>query len=370
MNYKHGLASAALLALAASVAAGCGGDDSGGGGSGGGDKQVSIAFEQVVTGVPFAVVQRAGAEAAAKDDGKIDLSIAGPNQIDPAAAQKQATDLLAKRPDGFAVSAFPPDLWTRTTKTIADRTDNQVVAVDIKPSGTPDQLDSSPIKTFVGVNDTQQAETVATQIVELGKLGPDTTGTVLLGQCVPGNSGPLAERTAGFKAVFESKLPKATIKTFDSKGDPTGNANAWRQQVQATPDVVAATGACDQDGSSLAKVKAQTKGDFAVGAMEDPPEVLQGIKDGTVLMASTHRRYLEGYLSVMLLADSLRSGDPMPEGFIDVGLTTITKDNVDEIIKRNSSPEETAAWYKPVLEEALADAKNPKPLADAWQSGL
>ena len=363
------LAIAVVACALFATAAGCGDDDDEARSSDSGDadasaKQVSIAFEQVLTGVPFAVVQAAGAKAAAEEDGHISLKVSGPPTVDPVTAQKQASDLLATSPDGFAVTPFPPELWLRTMKTITDRTDGQVIAVDVKPVGRPNEVAGSSIQTFVGDNDSEQAATVATQVIELGKLGPDTTGSALIGQCVPGNAGPLYERTVGFSQVIKERLPKVSIKVFDSKVDPQGNTATWRQTLQANPNPALAVGTCDQDGSSLAKV---LKGSgVPAGGLEDPPETLAGLKDGTLLVTATINRYLEGYLPIKLLADSVRGVRPLPKGWIDIGYTVVTKDNVDEIIKRNSSAAETSAWYAPKIKAALADAANPRPMEDAF----
>ena len=45
----------------------------------------------------------------------------------------------------------------------------------------------------------------------------------------------------------------------------------------------------------------------------------------------------------------------MPEGFIDVGYTMITKDNVAEIADRNASLENIKKWYAPKIEALFAD---------------
>jgi ribose transport system substrate-binding protein len=349
--------------------AACGSDDEQGQSatSGEGKEQVSIAFEQVLTGVPFAVVQAAGAKAAAKADGKVSVTVSGPPTVDPTVAQKQATDLLAKRPDGFAVTPFPPELWTRTMKTLVDGTKG-VVAVNVKPAGKAEDAAGSAITTFVGVNDTQQAATVAKKVIELAKLKPETTGTALVGQCVPGNAGPLYERTQGFNAVIEEELPGVKVKNFDSKVDPAANTNAWIDILKANPDPVLAVGTCDQDGTSLYKAKQRSGDDFPAGALEDPPETLKGIEDGSILATATINRYLEGYLPVRLLADNARGTRPLPKGWLDIGYTVVTKDNLAEIKTRNSSPAETEKWYASMVREFSGDLSSKlKPIEAAYQ---
>lgn len=365
-------ATATALALAAGGLAACGSDDDEGSASaagaaaGNGAEEVSMGMVLTLTGVKFAQDTRTGAEQAAKEHGPIDLTLNGPPSIDPVLAQKQVTDMLARRPDAMVVSPFPPEVWQRTLSTVSERVDS-ALTLNAKPVGTPEQVGSARLKTFVGINDTDLARTVMRETIAAAGLGKDTTGTVLLGQCVPGNTGVLFERIQGFRRVLQEQLPQVDVKVFDSKVDPQGNTNAWSDILKANPDPALAIGTCDQDGTSLYKVKKQTGADFPAGAVETPPETIRGLKDGTILASAAVNWYLEGYAAVKLAADKAR-GAELPEGWVDVGYTVITKDNVAEIERRDSSVEQTAAWYKPKVDEFFGDLQaNVKPLADAWK---
>lgn len=366
----------ALIATSVVSVAACGDDDSStssaSSSSGSTQKQsatkkrVKIAMEQVLTGVQFAKDTRQGMEAAAAEDGAIDLNVQGPPSIDPVTAQKQATDLLSQNPDGFGVSPFPPEVWGRTLKTIKDRVPNSV-AFNIKQAGLAKDAAASPMKTFIGVDDKASAMAVTEKTIEVAGLGPDTTGYAILGQCVASKTGVLAERTAGFKAVIAAKLPKVEMKAFDSKVDPQGNTNAWQAMLRANPKPVLTLGTCDQDGTSIYKLKKASGAKFATGAVETPPEVVAGLQEGIIDAVSSVNWYLQGYTTVRLLAAAAR-GDDMPEGFIDVGFTMITKDNVAEIAKRNSSLADIKSWNAPkikVLFDDLPAATHP--LTDAWK---
>jgi ABC-type sugar transport system substrate-binding protein len=366
---------AALLAVAAACAlAACGDDDGGGdsaaaGGSGSASESkenVKLAMELILTGVQFGQDIKGGIEAYAREDGAVDVEIQGPPSVDPVTAQKQATDMLAKGPDAMGVAPFPPELWPRTLKTISDQVD-AALTFNIKPTGKVEDVGSSPIKTFVGISDAQAARDVTVKTIELAKLPPSTTGYVLLGQCVPGNTGPLYERIQGFKEVLGEQLPKAEIIVFDSKVEPQANTNAWTAQLAAKPDPVLVLGTCDQDGTSLYKIKKAKRYRFPVGALELPPETVAGIKDGSILASSATHWYLEGYASARLLAETIRGGE-LPEGFIDVGTTMVTKENIDEIVERNSSVAATDEWYAPKVKELFDNlAAHTHPIEDAWK---
>jgi ABC-type sugar transport system substrate-binding protein len=369
------LAALALIATTGLSVAACGSDDNkdaatasaGSSTKTAAKKKVKIAMEQVLTGVQFAKDTRQGMQGAADEDGAIDLSVQGPPSIDPVVAQKQATDLLSQSPDGFGVSPFPPEVWGRTLKTIKDRVPNSV-AYNITQAGLPKDAAASPMQTFIGVDDKASAEAVTEKTIEVAKLGPDTTGYAILGQCVASPTGVLADRTAGFKAVISAKLPKVKMLQFDSKVDPQGNTNAWQAMLQAHPDPVLTLGTCDQDGTSIYKLKKASGKRFATGAAETPPEVVAGVKEGIIQAVSNVNWYLQGYTTVRLLAAAARGEAKMPDGFIDVGFTVITKANIDEIAKRNSSLANIKAWNAPKIKALFADLPSAThPLTDAWK---
>lgn len=370
----RGVAVFALVVTTAVSLAACGDDDDSSATPAGANattekekKKVKIAMEQVLTNIQFAKDTRQGMEGFAEEDGAVDLQIQGPPTIDPVLAQKQATDLLSQRPDGFGVSPFPPEVWQRTLKTIKDRVPNSI-AFNIKQAGLPKDAAASPMQTFVGINDKASARSVAESAIEIGELGPETQGYAILAQCVASKTGVLADRTAGFKEVVSAKLPKVKIIEFDSKVEPQANTNAWQAMLQANPKPVLTLGTCDQDGTSIYKLKKASKAKFVTGAVETPPEVVKGIQEDIIQASSAVNWYLQGYTATRLLTEAARGEREIPEGFVDVGYTLITKDNIDEIAERNSSLENIKAWYAPKVEALFADLPaSTHPLTDAWK---
>jgi ABC-type sugar transport system substrate-binding protein len=330
-------------------------------------KKVKIAMVQVLTNIQFAKDTRQGMEGFAQEDGAVDLQVQGPPTIDPVLAQKQATDLLSQRPDGFGVSPFPPEVWQRTLKTIKDRVPNSI-AYNIKQSGLPGDAAAAPQQTFVGIDDKASARSVAENAIKIGGLGPDTTGYAILAQCVASKTGVLADRTAGFTEIVKAKLPKVRIINFDSKVEPQANTNAWQAMLQANPKPVLTLGTCDQDGTSIYKLKKASGAKFVSGAVETPPEVVKGIQEGIIQASSGVNWYLQGYAATRLLAEAARGEREMPEGFIDVGFTLMTKDNIAEIADRNSSLANIKAWNAPKIKALFADLPAAThPLTDAWK---
>lgn len=358
---------ASILAIALAAAA-CGDDDggeaSGSSGSPGEREEVSIGLE-LVGGGDFINETTTGAEQAAEDLGPIDLEIQMPPPgLNPTIAQKQVADMLAQRPDALGIAPLPASQWRRTLTTVNEQVEH-VLAPLIKPADTPDQVDDALIDTYVGINDVALGREALKATIEAAGLGPDTTGTALLGQCVPGNSGTLYERRLGFEQALEQELPNVRAQVFDSKPTPQENTNAWESILNANRDPVLAIGTCDIDGASLFQLKRRSGADFPVGALEAPPDTIRGLKDGSIDAAVAVNWWLSGYTSVRLLAEAARGGD-IPEGWIDTGFTLLNRDNADEIEERDASPAAAARWYAPKVEELFSNLQA-KPLEDAWK---
>lgn len=355
------LAALATLLLAFGLAACGGGDDdttgSGGGGgsteaSGGGEKeQVSIAMEEILTGVAFGQEIKEGIEGYAAEDSAASVEVQGPPSTEPEIAQKQATDMLAKQPDAFGFAPFPPELWTRTAQNIWDQVGPNVLTFNERPSSEVDSVSASPVQTFVGTADTSEAREILEKTIELAKLPKSFTGEVILGQCVAQEAGVLAQRTDGFEEALANLLPNAKVERFTSEVEPQANTKAWTTELAAHSSADLAIGTCDQDGTSLYKVKKEKGYDLIVGAMELPPETIAGLKDGSIIAAVGTNWWLQGYTATRMLAEAARGGE-LPEGWVDSGYKFYTGDDIAEIEERANEP---AKFYKADVEEMFAN---------------
>jgi ABC-type sugar transport system substrate-binding protein len=374
------LAALAALLLALGLAA-CGGggsssssgsseatesEEAGGGGeeSGGEKEQVSVAMEEILTGVAFGQEIKEGAEAFAAEDGSVDLEINGPPSTEPEVAQKQATDMLAKKPDAFGFAPFPPELWTRTAQNIWDQVQPNVLTFNERPSSEEADVSSSPVKLFVGTNDHGEAKLMLEETVKLAKLPASSTGEVILGQCVAQEAGVLAQRTEGFEEALANVLPKAKIRKFTSEVEPQANTEAWTTMLAAHPNPILATGTCDQDGTSLSTLK-KTKGyEMVVGAMELPPATVQGLKEGSVTASMGTNWWLQGYTAARMLTEAAR-GEELPEGFVSTGYKLFTPEDVAEVEERANEP---SKFYAADIEELFGSGMPAAvPIEEAWK---
>jgi len=371
------LAALAALLLALGLAA-CGGDDdssssastepatseeTGGGGGGEEKEQVSIAMVEILTGVSFGQEIAEGMKGFAAEDGAVDLQVQGPPTVEPEVAQKMAADLLATGPDAMGVAPFPPELWTRTMKNITEQVDNYLVFNE-RPSSLPEDVSGASIQLFVGTDDKSEAREMLEETIKLAKIPKSSTGKVILGQCVAQEAGVLAQRTEGFDEALAALLPNAQVEKFTSEVEPQKNTKAWTTELAANPDAMLATGTCDQDGTSLYKVIGEKGYDLIVGAMELPPEVIAGLKDGTITAAMGTNWWLQGYTATRMLAEAAR-GEELPEGWVDTGQQLFTKADIAAVEERASEPEK---FYAAGVEELFANGMpEAQPIENAWK---
>jgi ABC-type sugar transport system substrate-binding protein len=327
-------------------------------------KQVSIAMEEILTGVSFGQEIKEGAEAFAAEDGKVDLEINGPPSTEPEVAQKQATDMLAKQPEAFGFAPFPPELWTRTAANINEQVGPNVLTFNERPTSEVGDVSSSPVQIFVGTNDHGEAQEMLEETIKLAKLPASSTGEVILGQCVAQEAGVLAQRTEGFEEALKNLLPKASVRKFTSEVEPQANTEAWTTMLAAHPHPILATGTCDQDGTSLATLK-KTKGyDMVVGAMELPPATQAGLKEKTITAVMGTNWWLQGYTAARMLAEAAR-GAELPEGFVSTGYKLFTPEDVAEVEERTKDP---ASFYKADIEELFGNGMpSAVPIEEAWK---
>ncbi len=372
------LAALAALLLALGLAA-CGGggdtgsssteeaastEEAGGGEEGGGEKEeVSVAMVEILTGVSFGQEIAEGMKGFAAEDGAVDLKVQGPPTVEPEVAQKQAADLLATKPDAMGVAPFPPELWTRTMKTITEQVDNYLVFNE-RPSSEPQDVSAAAIQLFVGTDDKSEAREMLEETINLAKIPSSSTGEVILGQCVAQEAGVLAQRTEGFDEALAKLLPKAKVEKFTSEVEPQANTEAWTTELAAHPNAMLATGTCDQDGTSLYKVIKEKGYDLIVGAMELPPETIAGLKDGTIIAAMGTNWWLQGYTATRMLTEAAR-GAELPEGFVNTGQQLFTKEDIAAVEERASEPEN---FYAAGVEELFASGMpEAVPIEEAWK---
>ena len=349
MTVSHRLTRGLLLALAlaacAAVGAGCGSDDKGGGG--GGSKSAKVAFVYPTTETNFAQEMALGAKAAAADVPGVDLTESAPANVDgPKEVQLfQAATRTSK--DGVAMMTLTPDLFQRPLLT-ASQDGVPLIAVDVPPAKGAE----SAVKLLVGNSNVEIGQDLGKAI--LPKLPKNATGEILIGTDTPGLP-VLEQRNQGFKEVVSKAQPGVKFLVFDAKQSPTDNFNTWSAQVRAHPDALAYVGPGSQAAVSLSRIQAKGGKKLVVGACDLDPVALEGVKKGFVTALISPEHWLKGYVAIHLLADQKIDGKDLPEGVWNTGALTVDSKNIDEILKRQQSPETRKAYFKAEVAKQLAN---------------
>jgi len=85
---------------------------------------------------------------------------------------------------------------------------------------------------------------------------------------------------------------------------------------------------------------------FVGGGWDITPETLKVIADGSVYVTLGQGAYLQGYLPVQVVVDSLRTGTPVPAGFINSGTEPVTIDNWEQYQALFDDPSQLHAYYQ------------------------
>jgi ribose transport system substrate-binding protein len=286
-----------------------------------------------------------GAQAAADDDGNVNLQLSAPTSIDGPKEVSLFQAAARTATDGVAYMTVTPDLFVRPLNAATDA-GLPVIAVDAAaPPGTK-------VKTFVANSNTKLGELLGDAFVA---QNPTADGQVVLGNDIPSLQ-LLVQRLNGVQNVLKAKLPNMKIiGPLDAKAEPTDNFNAWKAMVQANPNAVAFIGVGGQDGVSLPLITRQTGRTFLAGSADLPPEAVQAVKEGSLFALSSPEHWMKGYIALKLLIDAKRRCTAVPEGWWNSGNLLIDKRNIDEIIVRQQSPQSRKSWFKKEIDKQFAN---------------
>ncbi|WP_375386056.1 sugar ABC transporter substrate-binding protein [uncultured Microbacterium sp.] len=360
MRHRYRLAAAVTAPLMLVSLAACSG--SAGGGESGDD--ISITMVQGVTGLPFAQTAAAGAKAAIADVGGIGFDIAGPANIDPAAEVKIFQQVVSTRPRAILLHELPPELFTRPVE------DAEAAGVVVLPYNIAPTADSSSTS-YVGGSGADLgrmgADAMADQLIKQAG-SEDVTGEIVTGICVPGLS-VIQSRIDGFKERLAERLPNVVVlDPFDSKTDPAQDFTVWQQAVSANPNALGMMSPCEADVQNLIKIKRDSDADWLLAAFDINDEILKGYRDGLLVSLTPESHYMIGYVSARILAESLKNGTDLPEGWVEIPVVPVTDENIDAIEVREGSEEAQAAFWKPYIDDLFSkDPLVTRPLSDYFE---
>ncbi|MBC7810155.1 MAG: substrate-binding domain-containing protein [Burkholderiales bacterium] len=309
------------------------------------DDDIQIGFVVHVVGNPFIQQIVEGAQAAADDLG-VELLVGGPAGGDADAQLQAAQDFVAAGADGIAASV-PGESMANGLNEIID-------------SGIPvvqfNLLSTSVNAPYVGERSVESGRILGSMVLDaIG--GVEATGKVIIGNCFPGFP-VLENRSTGVQEALAAAPGIEILGPFDVAVDSVENYSRWEAQYAANPDALALIGLCAPDVESLGALNEANGDAFVAGGYDLTEGNLLAIQEGHAFVTIGQSPFLQGYLPVVMLVDSIRNGTPLPVGFADSGTQIVTADSVDmgnglpsvsfdELLAMSSDPAATAEFYTP-----------------------
>jgi ABC-type sugar transport system substrate-binding protein len=326
-------------------------------------EDITIGFVAHAQGDPFVQQIQDGAQAAATDLG-VKLVVAQQAGGAPEGQLKLVQNFANSGARGIATSV-PGESMAKGL--------NEIIG-----SGVPivqfNLLSTAVNAPYVGEKSVESGRVLGKMVVD--KLGgAEAKGTVILGNCFPGF--PVLENRA--KGVEESLKKAPGLKVlgpFDVKVSAVDNYNRWEQLYGANPEAVALIGLCAPDVTSLGKLNAANGDKFVAGGYDLTELNLKAVKEGHAYVTIGQSAFVQGYLPVALLANTIKGGKKLSPGFYNAGSQIVTADKVDmgnglpsvsfdEAQKLAADPAATAAYYKGWTQTLTADmlSATPKPIS-------
>jgi ABC-type sugar transport system substrate-binding protein len=309
------------------------------------DDAITVGFVTHVKGNPFIQQIIDGAQAAADDLG-VTLMVGGPEGGDADAQLQAVQNFVAAGAQGIAASV-PGESMANGLNDIID-------------SGIPvvqfNLLSTSVNAPYVGEKSTQSGRILGQMVLDrLG--GTSATGKVIIGNCFPGFP-VLENRAAGVQESLAAAPGIEVLGPFDVKVDAVENYTQWQQQYAANPDAIALIGLCAPDIASLGQLNEENGDAFIAGGYDLTEDNLKAIQDGHAYVTLGQSAFVQGYLPIVMLVDSIRNGTPLPVAFADAGTQVVTADSInmgnglpnisfDELLAQAGDPAATKEFYAP-----------------------
>ncbi len=330
-------------------------------------ESIKIGFVTHVLGNPFIQQIIDGAEAAAADL-NVDLQVTGPEGGDADAQLKAVQTLVASGVEGIATSV-PGESMASGLNEIVD-------------SGIPvvqfNLLVTSVKAPYVGERSVESGRILGEKVLE--KLGGGSfVGKVIVGNCFPGFP-VLENRAKGVQESLKTAPGVEILGPFDVKASTNENYAAWEALLAANADAKAMIGLCAFDIASLGKLQAANPDKiFVSGGYDLTAENLAEIKAGNAFVSLGQTPFMQGYLPVKMLADTIRGTttvDLSAGGFLESGTEIVTADSIEEpfdlapptfpeLEALAASPEKTREYYQPLVDGPIANwTQNIEPIAN------
>lgn len=270
---------------------------------------------------PFWSVVQRGSEAAATDLG-VTVEYQAPTTYNMVEMAQLIDAAVASKPDGLVVSI--PDAEA-LTPSIQRAIEAGIPVISIN-SGSDVAADLG-VLVHVGQTEYEAGFGGGQRMAEAGV----TNSICLIHEA--GNAG-LEERCQGFTDAMTEAGGTVEQLVVDLN-NPTEAQQRVEAALAAGADVngIMALGPTGAMPALQAITAAGKTGTVQIATFDLSPEVLQAIKDGTMLFAIDQQQYEQGYLPIVLLKLYVTNGNTIANPILMTGPGFVTAENVDQIIE-------------------------------------
>ena len=294
---------------------------------------------------------------AASDVGGITANVVGPSTIDGPKEVKMLQAAAATARDGIVIENLAPPLFTQLEAKLVAK-GIPIVAMDTAP------MPGSNVNLYVGNDNYALGVSLAQEVIK--QLPANASGTIVVNDLIKGV--PTFDlRAKGITDTFAKVLPRVKAIEVSVTCQSTGDCyKAFAPVVRANSHALALLSTGTFESTAFAQLKKEQGGKYLIGGFDLNTQTLQDIKSGLVLCTVSNEHYLMGYIAMRLLAESAKTGKPLPKGWFDMPGLIVDKTLVDVVTTRQSSDASMRAWLRPEIARIFANTSSfMKPLSTA-----
>lgn len=282
-----------------------------------GDSSEEYYMVSFLSGIDYWKTCYAGMEDAAKLYG-VSTQYTGQTDSDVAGQVAVLEQVIAKQPEGIAISCV--------NSTALEDTINSAIEQGIEVVTFDSDSPTSNRASYLSTGNEEAGQKAAEYLAPL--LGNEGKIAVLYTVGAENSEA----RVEGFKMWCAENAPDIEFVDVNDAGDTTTATDNMSAALQANKDI---TGVFCVDGiagtAGPTAVKEADRDDIKVLAFDVDKTVLDMIKSGDIDATVAQGQYNMGYWSmVMLYTQAHELSDVALPGFVDTGVTIVTKDEVDD----------------------------------------
>lgn len=283
-------------------------------------KDINITVVYHDTGIEFAQVIKAGAEAAGKELG-IHVDFVGPIGIKVDEEVAFIENAITKKVSGLAVSNVNGD----ALNPVIDKAVDAGIPVVTFNSESP----GSKRMAFYGQDLVASGKAAAESLVK--SMGPKGKVLIITGEAAASWS---QDRENGARQALAAYPDITVVNTISTGWEEQAQYAAIENAIRANPDLsgIVSLDAATTPATGRALLRIDRPEKIHHVGFDLIPETLDNIKAGATDAALSQNPYMQGYLPVKALFEYITAGKPLES--VDTGILQVDPTNVEEYLQK------------------------------------